>query len=94
MNPSDYRLLLVTAFGEWKRCHALYLGLVCQVACGAKITPATIVTIRADVERAMADLASMSQETAAQEEIEPRRRLVSGLVAMVEAAGGRAMGIA
>ena len=27
MNPSDYRLLLETAYGEWKRCHALYLDL-------------------------------------------------------------------
>ena len=60
MNPSDYRLLLETAYGEWKRCHARYLDLVCQVAGGAKVPPATAVKVRADVERAMADLACMS----------------------------------
>ena len=63
MNPNDYRLLLVTAFGEWKRCHALYLGLVCQIACGANVPPVAIATVRADVERAMADLASTGHQS-------------------------------
>ena len=91
MNPSDYRLLLETAYDEWKRCHALYLDLVCQVACGAKVPPVAIVTVRAGVERAMVDLASMSHQTIDQEEIAPGQAFVLGLAAMVASTGSRAL---
>ena len=95
MNPSDYRLLLLTVFGEWKRCHALYLGLVCQIACGARVPPAAIATVRADVEQAMADLACMSHQTMDQYEIARGHDVfVSSLVAMVATAGSQAMGMA
>ena len=90
MNPSDYRLLLETAYDEWKRCHALYLDLVCQIACGARVPPAAIATVRADVEQAMADLACMSHQTVDHEEIARGRDVfVSSLAAMVATAGNR-----
>jgi hypothetical protein len=94
MNPSDYRLLLETAYDNWKRSHALYLDLVCQLACGAKVPPAAIVTVRAEVERAMADLASMSHQTMDPEEVAPGQAFVLGLAAMVATAGSRAMATA
>ncbi len=93
MNPSDYRLLLETAYDEWKRCHARYLDLVCQVAGGARVLPAAIVTVRAEVERAMADLASMSHQTTDQEEIAPGQAFVLGLAAMANG-GSRALATA
>jgi hypothetical protein len=96
MNPSDYRLLFETVYGEWKRCHALYLDLVCQIACGARVPPAIVAAVRAEVELAMADLASMSHQTLDEDEIAPGHDVfVSSLVAMVTtAAGGRAMAMA
>ncbi len=94
MNPSDYRLLLETAYDDWKRCHTLYLDLVCQIACGAKVPAVAIVTVRADVERAMADLASMSHQSMDHEEIAPGQAFVLGLAAMVATAGSRALATA
>ena len=95
MNPTDYRLLLETVYGEWKRCHALYLDLVGQIACGARVPPATVATVRAEVELAMADLASMSHQTVDEDESAPGHDVfVSSLLAMVATAGGRAMAMA
>ena len=90
MNPTDYRLLLETVYGEWKRCHALYLDLVCQIAGGARIPPATVVTVRADVDRAMTDLGCMSHQTMDREEIARGHDVfVSSLAAMVTTADSR-----
>ena len=66
MNLDDYRLLSEVAYGEWKRCHANYLDLACQIAGGAQVPPATIAAVRAAVERAMTDLASMSHQSTEQ----------------------------
>ena len=63
MTLDDHRLLSQVAYGEWKRCHAAYLDLACQIASGSQISPATITAVRADVERAMADLASMGSHS-------------------------------
>jgi hypothetical protein len=71
MTLADYRLMMAIAYGEWKRCHALYLDVACQLACGANLPRATVVNIRADVERAMADLASMSRQIPDPEEMAP-----------------------
>jgi len=71
MTLADYRLMMAIAYGEWKRCHALYLDVACQLACGADLPLATVVNIRADVERAIADLASMSRQIPDPEEMAP-----------------------
>ena len=95
MNPSDYRLLLETVYEEWKRCRALYLDLVCQIACGARIPPAAVVTVRANLERAMTDLACMSHQTMDEEEIvPPHGAFVSTLAMVATAAGDRTMTMA
>ena len=92
MNPSDYRLLMEAAYVDWKRCHALYLDLACQMAGGANVPPATVAAVRADVERAMADLASMDHQTADAEDIAPCRQVLPSLEALVAASGGQAKG--
>jgi len=63
VNLYDYRLLSEVAYGEWKRCHAIYLDLARQIAKGSQVSPATIAAVRADAERALADLASMDYQS-------------------------------
>ena len=65
----DYRLLMGTAYGKWKQCHAAYLDIRCQVAGGAQVSDVAIAEVRANVERALADLASISHRTADPEEV-------------------------
>jgi len=66
MNLDDYRLLSEVAYGEWKRCHAVYLKLACQIAGGAQFPPETVAAVLVNVERAMADLASLDHQSTEQ----------------------------
>jgi len=91
MTLADYKLMTAIAYGEWKRCHALYLDVACQLACGADVPLATVVKIRADVERAMADLASMSRQIPDPEEIAPDDVVAPGLATVSGIASRRAI---
>jgi cobalamin-dependent methionine synthase I len=65
----DYRLLMGVAYGEWKQRHAAYLDIRCQIAGGAQVSDVAFAEVRANAERALADLASISHRTADQEEV-------------------------
>jgi len=67
MNLDDYRLLSEAAYGDWKRCRAVYLDLACQIAGGAQFPPETIAAVLVNVERAMADLASIDHQSTEQD---------------------------
>jgi len=77
MNPSDYRLLLESVYGEWKRSHTQFLDLVAQIACGGRVPPAIVATVRADVERAMDDLSCISHQCMDEQEIVPGKDVSS-----------------
>lgn len=68
MELTDYRLLVESAYGRWKRCHATYLDIACRIACGAEVPKSTVAVVLAELEESLADVVSISRQTAAPEQ--------------------------
>ena len=87
MKLTDHELRMQFAYAKWQRCHVLYLDMECRKALGAAAPSRAAETIRADVERAMAHLVSVSPQRRVQGEVGTDLPPLAGF----ELAGYRAM---
>lgn len=87
MKLTDHRSSMQFAYAEWQRCHVLYLDMACRQALGGAVSTCAAESIRVDVERAMADLVSMSPQRCGHDDV----AIGSKAMATFERAGYGAM---
>jgi len=59
MDDADFRFLLRTAYTAWRTCLDAHAEVAIRLAGGASIPKSHLVRVRADLDRALADLMSL-----------------------------------